>query len=993
MANKEESTESLGDLEELLECVADLETEDVVYLEEYLAGDGWGGVGEDSPSSSVDPPSPLQCHSPPSCSASTLWSGWHDKEVPVPRGQGKNGEMRTLNSLPRVVRVRVEGSPSQEEAVCVSRNKSESFKIKSVRPNRGVNQPKFVSYEAFPPTKNRGSLCEVCGVRLSSREGRRRHILSRHVKERTNVCDVCGKAFIFKFALKTHQAVHASSPSHVCVCGASFKLRASYMDHIHRIHQAATTTTHVCKLCFKTFHDRHTLRIHLISVHMPKTISCLHPGCPKVFSTIGLMRSHYKYHLNQRFKCDDCGQSFSSELYMCKHRLTHLGIRPHACVDCGRTYMSVSHLNKHRRAAHSNARPYQCSVCGKCYKSRDHLTFHESNHRGEKPYKCEVCGYMTAYRNTYYAHKKKQHSSSNANNGAKSGDNINVDGKEKKSALTKAKGKGRTRRKKTVNNDNSAVVVVTSNEKRVTLPYAKDIPRQLGSQSDLPQVLMYSAEEIVTSQDRTELLQDDKTDTPDGSSMDVNGETVGIEEGTTSVNLYCVLSSEPNNSILGQPVSESLTCMPTPINNSQHSTGLVSPPAVHQIVSLDYGKLEAPTNSIQNDKLQLFHLLTDSDLTNKPGRIQEKHDSLILLSNVGKCAVPNCDTNDDSLLFFKSDANSYVGLCSQHAIIDSQDNDSLSTVKLLETEELGSHIQPNSSAEEEKLCEISVIAERNPSELLIDYSQQDLTSREQHPLVTLTVQYEETNGEGETLLQNHHHQVQQHTSPSEPLTVKFQGTNDQDNSLFTPYTNLVGKHKIAGISCGDDGGNGQGRDTCLQSSHFTTIEGEYDKDINDGCDAGSSLLQSPQVTLPIANLPVTSSSLALSHHAEKIGNCGDDGSNSRGGSSDSCSTGNFSGFVDDGSGDVGDSLLQPDPRLSTSNLPVSSSSLTPSRHTEVCLDETFSTMMELDSGVATLSGHIVDDSFNLAQLEVQCPVCDQFLCMDEYVTHLECSHN
>lgn len=60
----------------------------------------------------------------------------------------------------------------------------------------------------------------------------------------------------------------------------------------------------------------------------------------------------------------------------------------------------------------------------------------------------------------------------------------------------------------------------------------------------------------------------------------------------------------------------------------------------------------------------------------------------------------------------------------------------------------------------------------------------------------------------------------------------------------------------------------------------------------------------------------------------------------------------------------------------------------------VCPTEEFSAMIELDSGVASLSGHIVDDSLSLAQLEVICPLCDeQFLCMDAYVTHLEISHN
>lgn len=63
-----------------------------------------------------------------------------------------------------------------------------------------------------------------------------------------------------------------------------------------------------------------------------------------------------------------------------------------------------------------------------------------------------------------------------------------------------------------------------------------------------------------------------------------------------------------------------------------------------------------------------------------------------------------------------------------------------------------------------------------------------------------------------------------------------------------------------------------------------------------------------------------------------------------------------------------------------------------SSSSEICPAEF--TIMELDPGVTSLSGHIVDDSFSLPQMEVVCPICDeQFLCMDAYVTHLECSHN
>lgn len=33
----------------------------------------------------------------------------------------------------------------------------------------------------------------------------------------------------------------------------------------------------------------------------------------------------YRYHLKQRFPCDECGQTFSTESYMYKHRRTHSG--------------------------------------------------------------------------------------------------------------------------------------------------------------------------------------------------------------------------------------------------------------------------------------------------------------------------------------------------------------------------------------------------------------------------------------------------------------------------------------------------------------------------------------------------------------------------------------------------------------------------------------------------------------------------------------------
>lgn len=77
-----------------------------------------------------------------------------------------------------------------------------------------------------------------------------------------------------------------------------------------------------------------------------------------------------------------------------------------------------------------------------------------------------------------------------------------------------------------------------------------------------------------------------------------------------------------------------------------------------------------------------------------------------------------------------------------------------------------------------------------------------------------------------------------------------------------------------------------------------------------------------------------------------------------------------------------------------SNLPAPESMHSGKSSSEMCLSEHLSSMMELDSGIPGLSGPIVDESFSLAQIEFHCPLCEeQFLCMDDYVTHLESCHN
>lgn len=731
MESDDENSEAC--LSELLDCLeVSLEKEDVLYLEENLERED--GVNDSN--------TLYHTHG-----LSNKINTKRDQNVVALENTNVNDDVLQPADLDN----HQELTPEKGIAVVAT---SSQF-IKSQRTTRGIPGQKFVSYESFPVSKEKTFTCELCGLRLASKESRRRHILSKHIKERTNFCNECGRAFIFKFALKSHKATHADTAKFVCICGQSFSIRSSYNDHVRRIHQAAPNVKYQCQMCFKEFGERATLRIHLISVHKPKTIACLHKGCPKLFSTIGLMRSHYRYHLKQKFACDECGQVFSTEAYMYKHRLSHSGIRPYVCIDCGKSYLSMSHLNKHRRVAHSTVRPFQCSMCGKCYKTKDQLTFHENSHRGEKPFKCEICGYATAYRNTYYAHRKNH-----TTNGVEKPKAI----KKSKTSIavissdTKSKTKNsRTKVKATSLKDislissntkcdirapNPLVSTSTSNHGILT-PFSvistvpKDKPLitstpNPGIRTPISVVSTVSLKSYSTSEPTNTISDGIKTtivtkalenpiviDPISKSNISVlyvvsktNSEADTSDISDRSISLVNEISSNNDNTSCIDDRSSLITFQD---NSSEYLVGDLEDSSTAQpeeekfiasvlgdnsISGLTMGDhLDEPLlqsgpsvsetieNSLQQamEQQNLEPSADNADMLNNEENLispDRQQDPCIILSSNGRCAIPACDTGDDSIVFLKIGTNSFIGVCSLHSFTDGEENDMLTNTPL-----------------------------------------------------------------------------------------------------------------------------------------------------------------------------------------------------------------------------------------------------------------------------------------------------------------------
>lgn len=502
---------------------------------------------------------------------------------------------------------------------------------------------------------------------------------------------------------------------------------------------------------------------------------------------------------------------------MYKHRRTHSGIRPYACVDCGKTYLSVSHLNKHRRAAHSTYRPFQCSFCGKCYKTKDQLTFHESSHRGEKPYQCEVCGYATAYRNTYYAHRKKHQTSLPSTSSPQKKD------KDDLSSTTEAKGSG-------CKSNNVGKKGDKNRTGKGRLSSRRKSARVVSSETPLNTVAPRPLQ-IETTRGNVKPARC----------------TINMSQNTTSVNVICVVSSEPTNtSVLSEGNTSISTRFPIHIDNqckdiqSSESASFMSSEPLQLVQPTDTSSEEAYPASHQNTKPQSFELVTNSHMQEENlQKICEEQASCIILSNAAKCSFPMCDSGDESLLLFKVDDESYVALCTHHSLTNlTVDTAKESTpLKGIASVNISTHVLDSPSHENET-------AEQETS----------------NSLALKVVTKEENICESETHCQNSPEQDEKQTA------------------------------------------------------------------------GGSSLIQ------------------LMSHSAS---------------TSETCVT----------------------------SVPASQQIECVKPSSEVCLTEHLSTMMELDSGIASLSGPIVDESFSLTQMEVHCPLCEEhFLCMD-YVTHLESCHN
>ncbi|KAF7549650.1 hypothetical protein G7046_g8275 [Stylonectria norvegica] len=148
-----------------------------------------------------------------------------------------------------------------------------------------------------------------------------------------------------------------------------------------------------------------------------KTLACTWPGCPKTFNRPARLRDHLNSHTNSRpFKCPyaGCDKDYIEDKHLKQHiKAVHTLERKHVCPreGCGKSFVTGTRLKRHQ-AVHEGEERFRCQDCGQSFRKKETLNKHvRKDHRGLPAHQCPEDGCEEAFdsKAALKRHREREH--------------------------------------------------------------------------------------------------------------------------------------------------------------------------------------------------------------------------------------------------------------------------------------------------------------------------------------------------------------------------------------------------------------------------------------------------------------------------------------------------------------------------------------------------------------------------------------------------------
>lgn len=254
------------------------------------------------------------------------WSGEFDTDFPVvPKYTKKVQPPEDLNIHDESSNVDSESSKDDNNFIQTKAHwkNPKAISMKTMRKNKEkstTENGKSESLKKYNRYVRKTYYCNICSETFSKFNVLIAHDMKVHTDLAKNFnCEKCGKLFLTKERLLTHETIHREKLFECKLCQKKFICQKTLDAHLN-IH----TGLYTCKKCGYRASNLGNLKIHESAHSLVKEHYC--KECEKYFSTLSSLRRHDRLVHKKlvMFRCDQCDYStsqpsnFKYDLVYCK---------------------------------------------------------------------------------------------------------------------------------------------------------------------------------------------------------------------------------------------------------------------------------------------------------------------------------------------------------------------------------------------------------------------------------------------------------------------------------------------------------------------------------------------------------------------------------------------------------------------------------------------------------------------------------------------------